>query len=211
MLDEAFLMWRTQSSVMAPQHLSLNLFVVISGMELNLTASAGIAPIKFLAKVASIWISLTGQIRYPSSTRRKRWSMNYHLKDPLASAKVSIEKLHQAGFFTCKDIKSLDHRDLLLKFVVRAPHCGSAKCCIDEREVAAKRAWSESLLVGVVPPKTYRTYAECWQVIEDKLFPELETRLEKASLAKRSISRVSNSPADFQQTNYWARHYPCFL
>ncbi|WP_061039877.1 DNA polymerase IV [Vibrio coralliirubri] len=167
--------------------------------ELNLTASAGIAPIKFLAKVASDLNKPNGQFVIPPQDVQSVIDELPLEKIP-GVGKVSIEKLHQAGFFTCKDIKESDYRDLLLKFGRQGASLWKRSHGIDDREVIIER---ERKSVGVERTFTQNisTYAECWQVIEDKLFPELETRLEKASPSKAIIKQgIKLKFADFQQT-----------
>lgn len=167
--------------------------------KLNLTASAGIAPIKFLAKVASDMNKPNGQFVIPPQDVQTVIDELPLEKIP-GVGKVSIEKLHQAGFFTCKDIKESDYRDLLLKFGRQGASLWKRSHGIDEREVIVER---ERKSVGVERTFTQNisTYAECWQVIEDKLFPELETRLEKASPSKAIIKQgIKLKFADFQQT-----------
>ncbi|WP_299128701.1 DNA polymerase IV [uncultured Vibrio sp.] len=167
--------------------------------ELNLTASAGIAPIKFLAKVASDMNKPNGQFVIPPQDVQAVIDELPLEKIP-GVGKVSIEKLHQAGFFTCKDIKESDYRDLLLKFGRQGGSLWKRSHGIDDREVIIER---ERKSVGVERTFTQNisTYAECWQVIEDKLFPELETRLEKASPSKAIIKQgIKLKFADFQQT-----------
>lgn len=167
--------------------------------ELNLTASAGIAPIKFLAKVASDLNKPNGQFVIPPQDVQSVIDELPLEKIP-GVGKVSIEKLHQAGFFTCKDIKESDYRDLLLKFGRQGASLWKRSHGIDDREVIIER---ERKSIGVERTFTQNisTYAECWQVIEDKLFPELETRLEKASPSKAIIKQgIKLKFADFQQT-----------
>ncbi|MEZ9364173.1 DNA polymerase IV [Vibrio sp. 10N.286.49.E11] len=167
--------------------------------ELNLTASAGIAPIKFLAKVASDLNKPNGQFVIPPQDVQSVID-ELPLEKISGVGKVSIEKLHQAGFFTCKDIKESDYRDLLLKFGRQGASLWKRSHGIDDREVIIER---ERKSVGVERTFTQNisTYAECWQVIEDKLFPELETRLEKASPSKAIIKQgIKLKFADFQQT-----------
>ncbi len=68
---------------------------------------------------------------------------------------------------------------------------------IDDREVVVER---ERKSVGVERTfsENIATYDECWQVIEDKLFPELERRLEKASPDKSIIKQgIKLKFADF--------------
>ncbi|MFA0411060.1 DNA polymerase IV [Vibrio splendidus] len=167
--------------------------------ELNLTASAGIAPIKFLAKVASDMNKPNGQFVIPPQDVQAVIDELPLEKIP-GVGKVSIEKLHQAGFFTCKDIKESDYRDLLLRFGRQGASLWKRSHGVDDREVIIER---ERKSVGVERTFTQNisTYGECWQVIEDKLFPELETRLEKASPSKAIIKQgIKLKFADFQQT-----------
>ncbi|PMK94718.1 DNA polymerase IV [Vibrio lentus] len=167
--------------------------------ELNLTASAGVAPIKFLAKVASDMNKPNGQFVIPPQDVQAVID-DLPLEKIPGVGKVSIEKLHLAGLFTCKDIKGADYRDLLLKFGRQGASLWKRSHGIDEREVIIER---ERKSVGVERTFTQNisTYAECWQVIEDKLFPELETRLEKASPSKAIIKQgIKLKFADFQQT-----------
>ncbi|PMO90455.1 DNA polymerase IV [Vibrio splendidus] len=167
--------------------------------ELNLTASAGIAPIKFLAKVASDMNKPNGQFVIPPQDVQAVID-DLPLEKIPGVGKVSIEKLHQAGFFTCKDIKESDYRDLLLRFGRQGASLWKRSHGVDDREVIIER---ERKSVGVERTFTQNisTYAECWQVIEDKLFPELETRLEKASPSKAIIKQgIKLKFADFQQT-----------
>ncbi|OED69040.1 DNA polymerase IV [Vibrio splendidus ZS-139] len=167
--------------------------------ELNLTASAGVAPIKFLAKVASDMNKPNGQFVIPPQDVQGVIDELPLEKIP-GVGKVSIEKLHQAGFFTCQDIKASDYRDLLLRFGRQGASLWKRSHGIDDREVIIER---ERKSVGVERTFTQNisTYAECWQVIEEKLFPELETRLEKASPSKAIIKQgIKLKFADFQQT-----------
>ncbi|MDP2491940.1 DNA polymerase IV [Vibrio splendidus] len=167
--------------------------------ELNLTASAGIAPIKFLAKVASDLNKPNGQFVIPPQDVQSVIDELPLEKIP-GVGKVSIEKLHQAGFFTCKDIKESDYRDLLLRFGRQGASLWKRSHGVDDREVIIER---ERKSVGVERTFTQNisTYEECWLVIEDKLFPELETRLEKASPSKAIIKQgIKLKFADFQQT-----------
>ncbi|WP_135455458.1 DNA polymerase IV [Vibrio echinoideorum] len=167
--------------------------------ELNLTASAGVAPIKFLAKVASDMNKPNGQFVIPPQDVQGVIDELPLEKIP-GVGKVSIEKLHQAGFFTCQDIKASDYRDLLLRFGRQGASLWKRSHGIDDREVIIER---ERKSVGVERTFTQNisTYAECWQVIEEKLLPELETRLEKASPSKAIIKQgIKLKFADFQQT-----------
>ncbi|MGF1711104.1 DNA polymerase IV [Vibrio kagoshimensis] len=167
--------------------------------ELNLTASAGVAPIKFLAKVASDLNKPNGQFVIPPHEVQNVID-NLPLEKIPGVGKVSIEKLNQAGFYTCKDIKNSDYRNLLLQFGRQGASLWKRSHGIDDREIVIER---ERKSVGVERTfsENISTYAECWRVIEEKLFPELERRLEKASPSKSIIKQgVKLKFADFQQT-----------
>ena len=167
--------------------------------ELHLTASAGIAPIKFLAKVASDINKPNGQCVIPPEQVQAVVDKLPLEKIP-GVGKVSLEKLHQAGFFLCEDIKNSDYRELLRRFGRQGESLWKRSHGIDEREVVIER---ERKSVGVERTFTHNivSYEQCWQVIEQKLYPELEVRLLKASPDKSIIKQgIKVKFADFQQT-----------
>jgi len=167
--------------------------------ELHLTASAGIAPIKFLAKVASDMNKPNGQYVIPPERVQQEIDKLPLEKIP-GVGKVSLEKLHQAGFYVCQDIKNSDYRELLLRFGRQGESLWKRSHGIDEREVEVER---ERKSVGVERTFTQNisSYDECWQVIEQKLFPELEVRLAKARPDKAIIKQgIKLKFADFQLT-----------
>ncbi|KOO12395.1 DNA polymerase IV, partial [Vibrio xuii] len=167
--------------------------------ELQLTASAGVAPVKFLAKVASDMNKPNGQYVIPPERVQEEVDKLPLDKIP-GVGKVSLEKLHQAGFYKGADIKNSDYRELLLQFGRLGASLWKKSHGIDTREVVVER---ERKSVGV--ERTFSenifTYDECWRVIEEKLFPELERRLEKASPEKAIIKQgIKVKFADFQLT-----------
>ncbi|NOI14697.1 DNA polymerase IV [Vibrio hepatarius] len=167
--------------------------------ELQLTASAGIAPVKFLAKVASDMNKPNGQYVIPPDKVQEEVDKLPLEKIP-GVGKVSLEKLHQAGFFLCKDIKNSDYRELLLKFGRQGASLWNKSHGIDKREVITERE-RKSLGVERTFSENISTYDECWAVIEEKLFPELERRLIKASPDKAIIKQgIKLKFADFQLT-----------
>lgn len=167
--------------------------------ELNLTASAGIAPVKFLAKVASDMNKPNGQYVIPPERVLQEVDKLPLEKIP-GVGKVSLEKLHQAGYFVCADIKNSDYRELLRQFGRLGASLWNKSHGEDNREVVVER---ERKSVGVERTfsQNISTYDECWQVIEEKLFPELEKRLEKASPEKAIIKQgIKLKFADFRLT-----------
>ncbi len=167
--------------------------------ELELTASAGVAPVKFLAKVASDINKPNGQFVVTPEEVQSVVDKLPLEKIP-GVGKVSLEKLHQAGFFVCEDIKNSDYRDLLLRFGRLGASLWKKSHGIDNREVVVER---ERKSVGVERTfsRNISTYEECWQVIEDKLYPELDMRLTKASPQRAIIKQgIKVKFADFQLT-----------
>lgn len=157
--------------------------------ELQLTASAGVAPIKFLAKVASDMNKPNGQFVIPPEKVQEVVDKLPLEKIP-GVGKVSLEKLHQAGLYRCEDIKNSDYRELLRHFGRLGGLLWKRSHGIDEREVVVER---ERKSVGVERTfsQNISSYQECWQVIEEKLYPELEKRLQKANPDKAIIKQGS--------------------
>lgn len=174
--------------------------------ELNLTASAGVAPIKFLAKVASDMNKPNGQFVIPPNMVQSVVDKLPLEKIP-GVGKVSLEKLNQAGFYTCEDIKNSDYRELLLKFGRQGASLWKRSHGIDDREIVVER---ERKSVGVERTfsKNIASYEQCWEVIEQQLFPELDRRLGKATPDKAIIKQgIKLKFADFQQTTIEHIHH----
>ncbi|WP_286036651.1 DNA polymerase IV [Vibrio sp. SCSIO 43135] len=167
--------------------------------ELQLTASAGVAPIKFLAKVASDMNKPNGQFVIPPE-RVQEVVDKLPLEKIPGVGKVSLEKLHKAGFYVCEDIKQSDYRELLRQFGRQGASLWKRSHGIDEREIVVER---ERKSVGVERTfsENISSYDECWQVIEERLYPELEQRLVKVSPDKSIIKQgIKLKFADFQLT-----------
>jgi len=168
-------------------------------LELNLTASAGVAPIKYLAKVASdmnkpngIYVITPAQI----STFINDMPLN---KIP-GIGKVTFEKLKKKGLNKGSDIKCMDDQSLTSLFGKVGNMLWKRCNGIDERKVSTSR---ERKSVGVE-----RTFIEDIERLEDlkeellvKLLPELRHRAEKYLYA-RSIMKlgIKIKFSDFQQT-----------
>lgn len=145
--------------------------------ELNLTASAGVAPIKFLAKVASDLNKPNGQyVVTPAQVQSVIDGLTLN-KIP-GVGKVGLEKLNKAGYFTCLDIRTGDYRTILQQFGRLGSSLWKRSQGIDNREIVVERQ-RKSVGVERTFTKNIFSYQECWQVIESKLFPELERRLAK--------------------------------
>ena len=167
--------------------------------ELNLTASAGVAPIKFLAKIASDMNKPDGQFVITPSTQQSFIDSLPLGKIP-GVGKVSLQKLQNAGFYVGEDIRKTDYLELTRKFGRLGHSLWHRSHGVDNREVTPHRQ-RKSVGVERTFATNISTFDECWQIIEHKLFPELYQRLGKASpdyaITKQGIKVKF---ADFQQT-----------
>ncbi|CCG86316.1 DNA polymerase IV [Erwinia piriflorinigrans] len=166
--------------------------------ELNLTASAGVAPIKFLAKIASDMNKPNGQfVITPEEVP------DFLLRLPLAKipgvGKVTARKLEELGLTTCTDVQKTDLSMLLKRFGkfgrVLWERCNG----IDDREVIVERE-RKSLGVERTLSQDIHSWEACLDII-DLLYDELERRLSKIK-PDRLIARqgVKLKFTDFQQT-----------
>lgn len=166
--------------------------------ELHLTASAGIAPVKFIAKVASDLNKPNGQyVVTPNDV--DAFVADLKLEKIPGVGKVTIQKLHEKGLYVGRDVRHYDRHLLLQQFGKFGQSLWSRAHGIDEREVIVER---QRKSVGV--ERTFNHdihhFDECWQVVE-QLYPELEQRLRKVrpelDIAKQGIKLKFS---DFQQT-----------
>ena len=165
--------------------------------ELQLTASAGVAPNKFLAKIASDENKPNGQcVISPEDV--SQFVEQLPLKKIPGVGPKTCEKLARHGYTTCADLRASSEaslQPLVGKFAKRLFHYGFG---IDEREVCTSRVRKS---VGVE-----RTFAEdlateeaCLPLI-DPLFEKLTKRLlpyQSRPIAKQGVKIKF---ADFTQT-----------
>ncbi|MEM9242986.1 MAG: DNA polymerase IV [Pseudomonadota bacterium] len=83
--------------------------------EIKLTASAGVAPNKFLAKVASDWRKPDGQYVIPPQAVAS-FMRSLPVKKIPGVGRVTQEKLHALGFKTCGDLQSCTQAMLVTRF-----------------------------------------------------------------------------------------------
>jgi len=166
--------------------------------ELNLTASAGIAPIKFLAKIASDLNKPNGQyVITPEQVADFLQTL------PLAKipgvGKVTAARLEAVGLHTCADVQRADLGMLLKRFGKLGRILYERSQGIDNREVNNNRL-RKSIGVERTLADDIHHWHECEEIIE-QLFPELERRLakERADLriARQGVKLKFN---DFQLT-----------
>jgi DNA polymerase IV len=167
--------------------------------ELNLTASAGVAPLKFLAKVASDMNKPNGQYVIPPSAVQSTIDKLPLQKIP-GVGKVSLEKLHSRGFFLCEDIRQTDYRQLLRDFGKLGMSLWQKSHGVDDRAIVTDRE-RKSVAVETTLTENVLSFDQCWQVIEQQLAPELEARIRRLK-PRRTIIKLGLKVkfSDFQLT-----------
>jgi len=106
--------------------------------ELKLTASAGVAPLKFLAKIASDMNKPNGQfVIQPHEV--EQFVKTLPLKKIPGVGKVTSERLLKMGLETCEDVQKLDQSILLNIFGKMGKRIWDFSHGIDEREIQAHR------------------------------------------------------------------------
>jgi len=106
--------------------------------HLNLTASAGIAPNKFLAKVASDWRKPNGQFSIPPEHVAAFMKRLPVTKIP-GVGQVSARKLHACGITTCACLQKVSKIDLHQQFGKLGERLYDYCRGIDTRSVESKR------------------------------------------------------------------------
>jgi DNA polymerase-4 len=142
--------------------------------ELQLTASAGVAPIKFLAKIASDMNKPNGQYVIPPE-KIDDFIRQLPLNKIPGVGKVTAKRLNELGLNTCLDIQGYDLAKLLNEFGklgrVLFERCNG----IDPREVSSDRQ-RKSVGVETTLADDIHDWQQCLEIIE-RLYPELEQRL----------------------------------
>ncbi|WP_374256407.1 DNA polymerase IV [Yokenella regensburgei] len=166
--------------------------------ELQLTASAGVAPVKFLAKIASDLNKPNGQyVITPADV--PAFLKTLALAKIPGVGKVSAAKLESMGLRTCEDVQKSDLAMLLKRFGKFGRVLWERSQGIDEREISSERL-RKSVGVERTLIEDIHDWAECEAIIE-RLYPELERRLAKVKpdllIARQGIKLKFN---DFQLT-----------
>jgi DNA polymerase-4 len=143
----------------------------------NLTASAGVAPNKFLAKIASGWEKPNGLfVIRPQDI--EGFVKELPVKELYGVGKVTAEKLHSRGFKTCADLRNVQLYELTEKFGKLGQQLHDQSRGIDHREVIPNRV-RKSLSVEETFLKDIVTTEDCVEIIED-LYQRLVKRIKDA-------------------------------
>ena len=166
--------------------------------ELNLTASAGVAPNKFIAKIASDENKPNG-ICVVAPDNIRNFVEKLPLKKIPGIGPKTAEKLSQHGFTTCEDIRS-SQIDALLPIVgSNTQSLYNRSFGIDDRPVITNRI-RKSLGVEKTFAEDLITLEQCLLIV-DELYIKLQerfTRCETKSIVKQGVKVKF---ADFNQTS----------
>lgn len=169
-------------------------------VELKLTASAGVAPNKFLAKVASDWKKPNGQfVIQPKDIAN--FIKDLPIEKIFGVGKVTAQKMYELGIKTCGDLQKYSVLELHHWFGSRAQELYDFARGEDNREVVTE--WErKSLTVEETLDRDLKTLEECQRIIPD-LYSEWRRRTEKGE-HQNSIKGlvVKLKFFDFKQTTH---------
>ncbi|GAA0520878.1 DNA polymerase IV [Tatumella terrea] len=166
--------------------------------ELKLTASAGIAPVKFLAKIASDLNKPDGQYVI-TPAEMDNFVHRLALEKIPGVGQVSARKLADMGLKSCADVRQTDLSLLLKRFGKFGRVLWERSHGIDEREIVVDRL-RKSVGVETTLAQDIDQWEQCLEVLE-RLYPELERRLRNVRPDLRILRQgVKLRFSDFQQT-----------
>ncbi len=165
--------------------------------ELNLTASAGIAPNKFIAKIASDENKPNGQCVI-SPEKVTDFVEQLSLKKIPGIGPKTFQKLQSFGFSTCADVRASSIANLTTIVGKFATSLYQKAHGIDNRDLEVSRL-RKSLAIETTLSADIFTETDCSLVIE-KLYPKLLHRLAKVEGRKIVRQGIKLKFNDFNQT-----------
>jgi len=164
----------------------------------GLTASAGIAPNKFMAKIASDLNKPNGQFVI-TPAQVDKFALNLPLNKIPGVGTVTQEKLRQVGLITGRDVRAVDQQFMLDNFGKLGLAIRERCFGLDARAVEPSRP-RKSVGVETTLVSDISTSEQCIALLE-QLYPELLRRIEKSKsmglITKQGIKLKFN---DFQST-----------
>lgn len=155
--------------------------------ELGLTASAGIAPNKFLAKIASDWKKPNGQfVIRPEQVESFMPSLK--IEKIFGVGKVTAKRMHELGLKTCGDIQRASPLDLKRWFGSRAKELSELARGIDHRDVHPHTE-RKSLTVEETFSKDLGTWKE-WTAQLEPLWEDWQKRMTKSKESSKIRGHV---------------------
>jgi len=165
--------------------------------ELKLTASAGIAPNKFIAKIASDENKPNGQCVVPPD-KVTHFVEELSLKKIPGIGPKTFQKLQSFGYSTCADIRASSIANLTIIVGKFATSLYQKSYGIDHSELEVNRQ-RKSLAIETTLAVDIFNQTDCLLVIET-LYPKLLERLAKVEGKKIIKQGIKLKFTDFNQT-----------
>ncbi len=184
-LDEAFLdVTANKKNLLSATHIAENIRADIF-KETGLTASAGIAKNKFLAKVASDRNKPNGQfVIHPDKSQK--FVDQLPIEEFFGVGKKTADRMHLLGIKTGNDLKKKSLEFLKNTFGKAGIHYYSIARSIDNREVTPNR---ERKSVGAENTFTQNLTSQAAMLLElDKIAATLENRLKSARVEGTTLT-----------------------
>jgi DNA polymerase IV len=166
-LDEAFLDVTDSEKCQGSASLMAKEIRERIAMEIGITVSAGIAPNKFVAKVASDWNKPNGQFTVlPEQV--DEFVRDLPVKKLYGVGTVTANKFNRMGLFTCGDLRALGLEQIQEKFGSFGERLHQLCRGIDHRPVKISRI-RKSLSVENTFVEDLQTLDNCMQALPDLL------------------------------------------
>lgn len=166
--------------------------------ELDLTASAGVAPNKFLAKIASEQNKPNGQFVI-APDKVDLFVAGLPLEKFPGVGKATLKRLHEHGLYVAKDVRARELPELIAAFGKFGHSLYERSYGRDLRGVQIRRI-RKSVGVETTLAEDLTRAEECLPVLE-RLYEELNERIERAGVRSRIIRcGLKVKFSDFHQT-----------
>ena len=175
-LDEAFLDVSNVEHCQGSATLIAKEICHLIEQEVGITASAGIAPNKFLAKIASDWNKPNG-VFVIKPNEIDDFVHNLEVKKIPGVGKSTMKKMQQLNVITCEDLQKIDLHTLVKTFGAFGKRLQDLSQGIDNREVRTHRI-RKSLSVEHTYSRDLMTLEECLLALPD-LLEKFITRFKK--------------------------------
>lgn len=177
--------------------------------EVKLPASAGIAPNKFLAKIASDWRKPNGQFAIPPA-QVASFVLALPVEKIHGVGKVTAARLHELGLRTCADVQKRSLEELTEQLgPSRAEYLTRLARGIDDRPV--ETSWErKSLTVEETYGEDLKSLEGCLKEFAE-LYRDWDSRMKKSNHAERIRGLVVKAKFfDFRATTHERvfRSYP---
>lgn len=179
----------------------------------QLTASAGVAPNKFIAKIASDWNKPNG-ICVVSPRRVMEFLLPLPLEKIPGVGRVTLAKLHQLKMFTVADMAKRTQEELIYHFGKYGVRLYDLARGIDNRPVQEKQiakqistetTFDDDLLITEMTDKLHQVCEKLWQQLLRKkrfgrtLTVKLKTQQFKVITRSKTFDVVLHSMEDIEQ------------